>query len=112
MPEPLVVSPSYSINEFSYRLKLNQRVQAAKQYRDNKYDYRFIRGAAKNEKEIMQEPLPVVVEKYPNRPCYPPMVAIRRWLYFIAPVDSRYGIKRPCVLCKKEKQKGTNRSAL
>lgn len=112
MYEPLVASPAYSLNEFNFRLKLNQRVQSALQYRSNNYDYKRTYKGVKRDDTPMQKPLPIVVQKYPNRPCYPPIVAIRRWLYFIAPIDNKYKIKIPCVLCKKGKQKGTNRSAL
>jgi hypothetical protein len=110
--DPIIASPAYSINEYSYRIKLNQRVHSALQYRSNNYDYKRTYKGVKRDETPMQQPLPEIVEKHPNRPCYPPIVAIRRWLYFIAPTDTKYGFKRPCEACKKEKQKGTNRSAL
>lgn len=110
--EPLVASPAYSLNEFNYRLKLNQRVQAAIQYRSNNYDYKRTYKGVKRQDTPMQKPLPTVVEKYPNRPCYAPIFAIRRWLYFIAPIENKYKIKKPCIPCIKRKQNGTNLSAL
>ena len=110
--DPIIATPAYSINEYSYRIKLNQRVHSALQYRSNNYDYKRTYKGVKKDDTPMQEPLPEVVEKYPNRPCFPPMVAIRRWLYFLAPVERKYKYKLFCIPCKKEKQKGTNRSAL
>ena len=92
-----IKSPSYSLSKFTYAFKLNQMVKAAsltkktfyvKKTKEHKrIDVKIIQNI---EKEI------VIV---PNRPCYKPILAIRKWKIWIR-FSNQYGVKSKCNICR------------
>jgi hypothetical protein len=79
-----ILTPTYRLNKFSYTFKLNQRVKAAGIIKGDGYSHRkiFSEEVINNYKfKVFKEP--VEVEKFVNRECYCPIVAIRRWKIWV-----------------------------
>ena len=74
---------NYKLNRFSYCRVLNDRVRCASLTRDERYYY--------NRDGYIQEHIHLQddVLKYDNRPCYSPLVAIRRWKWWLPELNRR-----------------------
>jgi len=85
--QPFIV-PSYKLNEFIFRIKLNQRVNAASIIYKGKFK--------KKSDSFYQEPIPDnIIINIINKHCSPPILVIRKWKKWMLTIPrfSKYNYK-------------------
>jgi len=82
---------NYKLNKFSYCRVLNDRVRCSSLTRSDRFYYE--RDTHTDQHIQLQSD----VVKYENRPCYPPLPAIRRWKWWLRELNRReYKNVIPC----------------